>query len=122
MTKFAVFRMGDEVFGIEIDRVVEILKSQKTYTLPELPEFLSGVITVRGEVVPLLDHIPVPLEPVHNSTHRGDVSEGTVADIGQADGTVLHNNPQGSCLRSRNVMLLLEFCGEVVNRADDFSE
>ena len=55
MTKFAVFRMGDEVFGIEIKRVVEILKSQKTYTLPELPEFLSGVITVRGEVIPLLD-------------------------------------------------------------------
>lgn len=55
MTKYAVFGMGDEVFGIEIERVVEIIKSQKTYTLPELPEFLSGVITVRGEVVPLLD-------------------------------------------------------------------
>jgi len=55
MTKFAVFRMGDEVFGIEIERVVEILKPQKTHALPELPEFLSGVITVRGEVVPLLD-------------------------------------------------------------------
>lgn len=55
MTKFAVFRMGDEVFGIEIERVVEILKSRKTYALPELPEFLSGVITVRGEVIPLLD-------------------------------------------------------------------
>jgi len=55
MIKFAVFSMGDEVFGIEIERVVEILKSQKTYTLPDLPEFLSGVITVRGEVVPLLD-------------------------------------------------------------------
>jgi purine-binding chemotaxis protein CheW len=47
--------MGDEVFGIEIKRIVEILKSQKTYALPELPEFLSGVITVRGEVIPLLD-------------------------------------------------------------------
>jgi purine-binding chemotaxis protein CheW len=47
--------MGDEVFGVEINRVVEILRSQKTYTLPELPEFLSGVITVRGEVIPLLD-------------------------------------------------------------------
>jgi len=53
--KFAVFRMGDEVFGIEIKKVVEILKSQKTYALPELPEFLSGIITVRGEVIPLLD-------------------------------------------------------------------
>ena len=55
MGKFAVFMMGDEVFGIEIKRVVEILKSQKKYTLPELPEFLCGVITVRGEVIPLLD-------------------------------------------------------------------
>jgi len=53
--RFAVFLMGDESFGIEITRVVEILKSQKTYALPELPEFLSGVITVRGEVIPLLD-------------------------------------------------------------------
>jgi purine-binding chemotaxis protein CheW len=55
LEKFAVFRMGDEVFGVEIARVVEILKSQKKYTLPELPEFLCGVITVRGEVIPLLD-------------------------------------------------------------------
>jgi len=55
MGKFAVFRMGDEVFGIEIKKVVEILKAQKTYTLPELPDFLSGVMTVRGEVIPLLD-------------------------------------------------------------------
>ncbi len=55
MEKFAVFRMGDEVFGIEIKKVVEILKAQKTYTLPELPEFLSGVMTVRGEVIPILD-------------------------------------------------------------------
>jgi len=51
MTKYAVFGMGDEVFGIEIERVVEILKSRKTYALPELPEFLSGVITVEGDLV-----------------------------------------------------------------------
>ncbi|MDQ7787678.1 MAG: chemotaxis protein CheW [Thermodesulfovibrionales bacterium] len=53
--KFAVFTIGQETFGIEINRVIEILHTQKIYTLPELPEFLSGVITVRGEVIPLLD-------------------------------------------------------------------
>jgi purine-binding chemotaxis protein CheW len=53
--KFAVFTMGLETFGIEINRVIEILHTQKVHTLPELPEFLSGVITVRGEVLPLLD-------------------------------------------------------------------
>ena len=53
--KFAVFKIGEEDFGIDINKVVEILNTQKVYSLPELPDFLSGVITVRGEVIPLLD-------------------------------------------------------------------
>ncbi len=53
--KFVVFKMGEDYFGIEITKVVEILNTQKVYSLPELPDFLSGVITVRGEVTPLLD-------------------------------------------------------------------
>lgn len=55
MEKFAIFRIGSEDFGVAINRVVEILKSQKIYSIPELPDFLSGVINVRGEVIPLLD-------------------------------------------------------------------
>jgi len=55
MEKFAVFSIGDENFGVGINRVVEILKAQRIYSLPELPDFLSGVINVRGEVIPLLD-------------------------------------------------------------------
>ena len=53
--KFTVFRIGKEDFGIDIDRVVEILNTQTVHSLPELPDFLSCVITVRGEVLPLLD-------------------------------------------------------------------
>ena len=53
--KFTVFRIGKEDFGIDITRVVEIVSMQTVYSLPELPDFLSGVITVRGEVLPLLD-------------------------------------------------------------------
>jgi len=53
--KFAVFSIGQEDFGVEINKIVEILNTQKVYSLPELPDFLSGVITVRGEVIPLLD-------------------------------------------------------------------
>ncbi|NCO83881.1 MAG: chemotaxis protein CheW [Nitrospirae bacterium CG_4_10_14_3_um_filter_44_29] len=55
MEKFAVFKIGEEDFGVNINRVVEILKSQKIYFLPELPDFISGVINVRGDVIPLLD-------------------------------------------------------------------
>ena len=55
MRKFTIFKIGDEIFGIGIDRVVEILKIQKIFTIPGLPEFLSGVISVRGNIVPVMD-------------------------------------------------------------------
>ena len=55
MRKFTIFKIGDELFGIGIDRVVEILKVQKIFTIPGLPEFLSGVMSVRGSIVPVID-------------------------------------------------------------------
>ena len=55
MQKYAVFRIAGEVFGITISRVVEIIREQKIFTLPGLPEFLSGVMNVRGTIIPLID-------------------------------------------------------------------
>jgi len=55
LKKFAVFVIGEEYFGIEISKVVEILNIQKIHSIPEMPDFLSGVITVRGEIIPIID-------------------------------------------------------------------
>lgn len=55
MQKFTVFKISDENFGFAIERVVEILKVQKVFSIPGLPEFLSGVMSVRGSVIPLID-------------------------------------------------------------------
>lgn len=55
MQSFLVFRLGPEEFGIDIRNVVEIFGSQKIYEVPEMDDYISGVISVRGEVVPLLD-------------------------------------------------------------------
>jgi len=55
MTKVAVVFAGEEEFGIELGKVVEILKVPRVYLLPQLPSFLSGVVNLRGEVVPLVD-------------------------------------------------------------------
>ncbi len=55
MRKFAVFAIADEMFGIEIERVVEIIRVQKIFSLPGLPDFLSGVMSVRGGVIPVVD-------------------------------------------------------------------
>ena len=55
MNKFAVFRIADEMFGIGIGRVVEIITPQEIFSIPGLPEFLAGVISVRGSIIPLID-------------------------------------------------------------------
>lgn len=55
MRKYIVFRLGSMEFGIEIDKVSEILKAREPRVLPAVEDFISGVITLRGEVVPLVD-------------------------------------------------------------------
>ncbi len=55
MRSFLVFRLGPEEFGVDIRNVVEIFGAQRIYEVPEMDEYITGVISVRGEVVPLLD-------------------------------------------------------------------
>lgn len=55
MRKFIVFRLGPDDFGIEIGSVVEVIKSRKGRLLPDAGEFISGVITLRGSLIPLID-------------------------------------------------------------------
>lgn len=55
MGKVAIAIIGKEEFGIDIARIVEILKRQEVSQLPNLPDFLSGVINLRGEIIPVID-------------------------------------------------------------------
>lgn len=55
MGKIAVAIIGKDEFGIDIARIVEILKRQKVFQLPNLPDFVAGVINLRGEVIPVID-------------------------------------------------------------------
>ena len=55
MAKFTIFNISEDVFGIDISRVLEILRVQKIFSIPGLPGFLSGVMSVRGAVIPVID-------------------------------------------------------------------
>lgn len=55
MSKFTIFNISDDVFGIQISRVLEILRVQKIFSVPGLPGFLTGVMSVRGAVIPVMD-------------------------------------------------------------------
>ena len=50
-----VFKVADDELGLDISCVREVLRPQAIYPLPETPDFIEGVIRLRGHIVPLLD-------------------------------------------------------------------
>jgi purine-binding chemotaxis protein CheW len=53
---FVVFRLGDETFGLPIAAVDEVAPVPTQITrVPKMPDFLEGVINLRGEVLPVVD-------------------------------------------------------------------
>jgi purine-binding chemotaxis protein CheW len=49
------FWLGNEVFGMDIRAVREIIQCRPMATLPLMPDFVRGVINLRGAVVPVVD-------------------------------------------------------------------
>ncbi|NMB82112.1 MAG: chemotaxis protein CheW [Ignavibacteria bacterium] len=49
------FKIGNEEFGIDILKVQEIIRLMTITQVPNSPEFVEGVINLRGRVIPVLD-------------------------------------------------------------------
>ena len=50
-----VFRVAREELGLDISCVREVLRPQEIYPLPKTPDFIEGVIHLRGHIVALID-------------------------------------------------------------------
>lgn len=53
--KYLTFHLGTEVYAIEIRFVTEIIGILKITPIPEMPEFIKGVINLRGKIIPVMD-------------------------------------------------------------------
>jgi len=53
--KFLTFHLAREDYGIEIRHVTEIIGIQKITEVPDMPDFVRGVINLRGKVIPIMD-------------------------------------------------------------------
>ena len=53
--KFLTFHIGKEEYAIAVIYVTQILAMQKITKLPEMPNFILGVINLRGKVIPVID-------------------------------------------------------------------
>ena len=49
------FKIGNEVFGVDISNVKEIIKMLQIIKVPNSPDFVEGIINLRGRVIPIID-------------------------------------------------------------------
>ena len=53
--QYVTFSLCDEMFGVEVSRTREILSLTSITKVPQTPDYLLGVINLRGQVVPVVD-------------------------------------------------------------------
>lgn len=53
--KFLTFSLGEEYYGIDIMYVTEIVGIQPITVVPEMPDFIKGIINLRGKIIPVMD-------------------------------------------------------------------
>ena len=53
--QLACFRVGSELYALDIMKIKEIIRPQKLTPIPKSPTFIEGVINLRGAVIPVAD-------------------------------------------------------------------
>ncbi|MGE4557805.1 MAG: chemotaxis protein CheW [Desulfovibrionaceae bacterium] len=70
LIQLVTFSIGDEEFGVDILRVQEIIRMMEITKVPRAPEFVEGVINLRGKVIPIVDlRKRFGLEPHEHDKH-----------------------------------------------------
>jgi len=55
LAQYLTFKLEDEIFAIDVYQVREVLDMEKITKVPQSPDYMRGVINVRGSVVPIVD-------------------------------------------------------------------
>ena len=55
MDKYLTFSLADEIYGIDIAVVIEIIGIQNITQVPEVPDYVRGIINLRGKIIPVVD-------------------------------------------------------------------
>ena len=55
LLQLVTFNIGSEEFGIEILKVQEIIRTMEITRGPRAPDYVEGVINLRGKVIPIID-------------------------------------------------------------------
>jgi purine-binding chemotaxis protein CheW len=84
--KYLTFSLGEEEYGISILKVKEIIGMMAITSVPRTPEFVKGVINLRGKVIPVMDlRLKFSMEAIPYSERTCII----VVEIESQDSTVL---------------------------------
>lgn len=84
--KYLIFMAGHLKLGVVAEDVVEILNNQLITYLPMLPDFIRGIINMRGQMIPILDiRARLGMDPKEDDSlvvviNLGDVQLGILVD------------------------------------------
>ncbi len=92
--QLVVFQLGNEEYGVDVSQVKEIIRMQKITKVPRSPEFVEGVINLRGQLITVID-----LRKRFNITAR-DISDNTRIVVAE-----VKNNPVGMIVDSVSAVL-----------------
>ena len=53
--RYLTFQVGKETFGIQIRYVIEIVGLQSITVMPEMPDYIKGIMNLRGKIIPVMD-------------------------------------------------------------------
>lgn len=86
--KYLTFCLGEEEYGLEILKVREIIGMMSITSVPRTPEFIKGVINLRGKVIPVIDlRLKFSMDEADHTDETciivvqvGDVEVGVIVD------------------------------------------
>ena len=53
--QMVTFHLGEELYGVNIMDVKEIVRLQNVRVIPNAPYYVEGIINLRGEIIPIID-------------------------------------------------------------------
>ncbi len=88
LTKVLTFSIGEQIYGIEIPYVIEIIEVPHITKVPAVPDYIKGIINVRSKIVPVVnirsrfgkEEIPYDDRTCIIIVSTGDISVGLIVD------------------------------------------
>lgn len=113
---YLIFNLNEEAYGLKIGSVTEIVGLQKIVAVPDVPNFIKGVINLRGQVIPVMDvrtrfqmsdkayddrTVIIVLE--HEDTKTGLIVDG-VSDVQELNEEEISAPPNNTPHSNQNIM------------------